>query len=608
MAASTGTSGTTLEGLLNDDSEAITLASLFVNSKLAIVSPSVAGLLGSFNFDNKEVLGITACEGGFESYSNSIIQEASNLIFSINKKEAESSVNLPEKSDQFIEKAIELRARFSKNSLQKGTSSASFEGESYENVFMRMIGVPDEKEVGQAQSKISYIDPAGGASGTVKAVTIAELTGTTQSTSPTGYSDILKERQRQSENKKFNFASIKKSQEEYDDATVGMSEVDKAKVVNFYNPNDLIKFFYLKSVPLQDSNIYNNIFDTDKIISKPFDLQSFRLINGENVKTSLLESILKIRLDKITGGSAIYSSETNEIGIAKNVGVDKITTTECFLIEKFKKILFQIGDKYSSSSISEAEEYLSTQSETEVPTSVTTEQELTAKKDKIQPILITLEALKAREDSIILLLKETSSSSNIINPDAAYSSMETQQVIIGALSGVQDVLSGPMLAVLSQKSEYLGAKITELRALIDSGKKTETDGPKSDPALPRSENSFIGICAEDFIIYILALLSINEDYLIGLLSQERRVRLTNIISNSILGPSKDPYGIIAKVNKQQSEGGYPSILDSVNALSVLVINYYRLYINYIIEDRKKTIDDKNTEAAQQIKVNIENPQ
>ena len=608
MAASTGTSGTTLEGLLNDDSEAITLASLFTNSKLAIVSPSVAGLLGSFNFDNKEVLGITACEGGFESDSDPKIQEASNLIFSINKKEAESSVNLPEKSDQFIEKAIELRARFSKNSLQVGTSSASFEGESYENVFMRMIGVPDEKEVGQAQSKISYIDPAGGASGTVKAVTIAELTGTTQSTSSTGYSDILKERQRQSENKKFNFASIKKSQEEYDDATVGMSEVDKAKVVNFYNPNDLIKFFYLKSVPLQDSNIYNNIFDTDKIISKPFDSQSFRLINGENVKTSLLESILKIRLDKITGGSAIYSSETNEIGVAKNVSVDNITTTECFLIEKFKKILFQIGDKYSSSSISEAEEYLSTQSETEVPTNGAAAQELTAKKDKIQPILITLEALKAREDSIILLLKETSSSSNIINPDAAYSSMETQQVIIGALSGVQDVLSGPMLAVLSQKSEYLGAKITELRALIDSGKKTETDGPKSDPALPRSENSFIGICAEDFIIYILALLSINEDYLIGLLSQERRVRLTNIISNSILGPSKDPYGIIDKVNKQQSEGGYPSILDSVNALSVLVINYYRLYINYIIEDRKKAIDDKNTEAAQQIKVNIENPQ
>ena len=606
MAVSTGTSGTTLEGLLNDDSEAKTLTSLFSSSKLAIVSPSVAGLLDSFSFEHKEILGIEACGGGFESESNTKIQDANNLIFSINKKEAESSVNLSIKSDQFIDKAIELRAKFSKNSLQVGTSSASFEYESYENVFMRMIGLPDEKEVGQGQSKISYMDPVGGGVGIIKVATITELTGASQSTSQTGYSGILKERQ--AINKKFDFGSIKKSQAEYDDAIVGMSPADIARVVNFYNPNDLVKFFYLKSVPLQDSNIYNYIFETEKIISKPFDSQSFRLINGERVKTSLLESILKIRLDRIIGGSAIYSSETNELGLAKNVGVDKITAIECFLIEKFKKILFQIGDKYSSSSISEEEEYLLLQSETEVSSDVTGDPDLTTKKEKIQPILNTLEALKAKEDAIILLLKDSSSLLNITNSDAAYSSMQTQQVMIEALSGVQDVLSGPMLAVLSQKSEYLGDKITELRALLDSGKKTSDDGPKNDPASPRSENSFIGICAEDFIIYILSLLSINEDYLIGLLSQDRRLRLAKLISNSILTPSKDPYGIIDRVNKKQIDGGYPSILDSVNALSVLVTNYYRLYIKYIAEDRKKAIDDKNKEAADQIKVIVENPE
>jgi hypothetical protein len=162
-----------------------------------------------------------------------------------------------------------------------------------------------------------------------------------------------------------------------------------------------------------------------------------------------------------------------------------------------------------------------------------------------------------------------------------------------------------MLAVLSQKSEYLGDKITELRALLDSSKKVETDGPKNDPAAPRSDNSFIGICAEDFIIYILSLLSINEDYLIGLLSKDRRTKLAKIISNSILTSNKDPYGIIDRVNKDQNDGGYPSVLDSVNALSVLVANYYRLYINYIIEDRKKAIDDKNTQAAINVTFSVE---
>jgi hypothetical protein len=62
--------------------------------------------------------------------------------------------------------------------------------------------------------------------------------------------------------------------------------------------------------------------------------------------------------------------------------------------------------------------------------------------------------------------------------------------------------------------------------------------------------------------------------------------MANLISGSVLNSKKDPYGIIARVNKSPKDGGFPSVSDSVNALSVLVCNFYSIYISSI----KKRMD------------------
>ena len=63
------------------------------------------------------------------------------------------------------------------------------------------------------------------------------------------------------------------------------------------------------------------------------------------------------------------------------------------------------------------------------------------------------------------------------------------------------------------------------------------------------------------------------------------------ISNSVLNSKKDPYGILARVSKSPEDGGYPSVVDSVNALALLVSKFYELYISYIV-NRKGPLESQ----------------
>ena len=66
--------------------------------------------------------------------------------------------------------------------------------------------------------------------------------------------------------------------------------------------------------------------------------------------------------------------------------------------------------------------------------------------------------------------------------------------------------------------------------------------------------------------------------------------MARVISNSSLSSKKDPYGIMGRVNKSVESGGFPSVADSVNALSLLVCKFYSLYISLIKDEQKPVIE------------------
>lgn len=639
MAATDKNTGALFEGLVSGEAEAVKLVTAFSDTKTQIVSPTVSGLLSGFrtgrsiigeciDFENNEV----ERSDGTKNDKTAVINNNSDHKESESSKEPEFITSL----SSFVEKVKEVRSSFLPFELYDGTTitSSSFnnisEIESYENAFMRMLGMPDDKDVARGtgsngaesfdtSKKIIYATPRYTDGSIIKSVTtIAEITGDSPITGDR-FADIIAERQRLPSSSSgwgryFDFGKVSvttlqnERYRESNEKKISESEGTTLNILNdialnYYDPQHLFRFYYLKSVPIQSSKIYGCISEPQKIVLKPFDTNSSSKINGIKPKTSLLESIIRLRLDRITGSPNIYSTTSNEKDPngtsptttvkAENLGEDSLTQVECFLLQKLEKVLYELAKKYINDTKSINEKEIKENSEKGVLRPPASEKKPESKTiEAYKSELSDLEILKAREDAILFLLKDTSSSSDSKNYSTAYSSLDLQEGIIRTSSGFSDALSGPLYSILSQRSQYLGKKIRELSHQLDSidpvsSSAAEATALSLNPnSEDRSSYSYLGVCSEDFIVYTMALLSLNQDYLIGLLPQTNRINMANLISGSVLNSKKDPYGIIARVNKSPKDGGFPSVSDSVNALSVLVCNFYSIYISFIKEKMK----------------------
>jgi hypothetical protein len=659
MAADDGKSGSLFEGLLIGDEDSKNLATKFADANIKIVSPTVSGFLkGIIKETSFQNLSLAGCNidylSEFQTGSSNEKDESSDAGDALIKEFAESAAT-------FVSKVSEIRAPYIPPDLGQSTSVFGIDGrsqiriESFENAFMRMLGLPSDSDLRTSQDpntsdnpiELIYFSPEKTESnGKVvrKTATLDQILGN-DNTGPI-FSHILAERRividNQSSGKRiYNFSEITDNDIEYfgikdafkkatqqAEGTASEKPGDAGQlpqeetVIGYHNPDQLFRFFYLKSVPMQDSSVYNCITDSSKIVAKPFDTISYQKINGIKPKTSLLETIIRLRLDRITGNPGIYAYDPDiETGIVvtpNNVDKDKLTEIECFLIQKLKGILYLLSKKYISEIKKKGDGYLKELNETgsvktisqssavKKPTSPEGKAQ-SADEDKVKTImseLENLEILKAKEDAILFLLKDTSSSYSAGGSNSEYSSLDIQEGIIRTASGFSDILSGPLYSILSHRSEQLGKLIKEKRQQIDSemakndagGGNTGTREPGDDGLVKnpgKKTYTYYGIRTEDFIVYILAFLLINQDYLIGLLPYENRRNLANTISNSIMSTgnkNKDPYGVVERINKSPEDGGFPSVKDSVNALSILVSSLYEEYISYIKNENLPLLD------------------
>ena len=647
MAINDDALGTLFQDILEDNEQAIELAKVFSNPNKSpqIVSPTVKGLLKSFDkgsFSNK--VKIDGCSVDYlEDFINPNItteKDADEESLAIIKEISNSA-------SSFVNKVSEIRSSYlPKNNNDyaafynaEEASSKQSTMESYENAFMRMLGMPSDGDISDENAKFIYISPASiDLKDFKKKVTnIKTVRGPSDGSPLVGdeYADILRERSKpivSNGDRKFQYSDVfitnfhynKKLKEIADklrkinDASSAETKTDEQiskdfGILSYNNPFQLFRFYYLKSIPLQDESIYGCIIEPSKIVLKPFDSNASVTVNGIKPKTSLLETIIRIRLDRISGAPGIYPGEPvdSSSGIqveALNVSADQITEVECFLIQKLRKILYLLAQKYINDTTEVGYNILKTAVETGTMPAKTPEEKNKGSDGsaegansegynsyvKYEPDLVTLEMLKAREDSILFLLKDTSSSYNLGNSAAMYSAIDLQEGAIRNASGFEDVLSGPLYSLLSFKSKYIEKIMIKKKEEIDkknAGISTDSSNDISDKSsngLKKNPNSssytYLGISSEDFIVYTIALLALNQDYLIGLLPQENRRNLANTISGSIMGGKSkrsDPYGISKRLDESPDNGGFPTVADSVNALSLIVSRIYEEYMSYV---------------------------
>jgi len=225
-----------------------------------------------------------------------------------------------------------------------GTFDASLadeigEQESYENTFMRMLGMPSTANSRLASAEdLIYISNDGKVHINASAYEIEK--------------EVLDQRNKERQNRGviinnsiYNINNltpeflntIKQAEESFDTGAVVAGDLttsaedentiaSEARITNI--DNDLFKFSYLLLPAIQDERVSSCINESDKIIASPFSPVGGRVVNGNKVRPTLLESVIRIRLDRLSGTDTFYNSpnddSSGELSITLSTGTEEI--------------------------------------------------------------------------------------------------------------------------------------------------------------------------------------------------------------------------------------------------------------------------------------------
>lgn len=416
--------------------------------------------------------------------------------------------------------------------------------ESYENTFMRMLGMPQSDELGFASG--GAIDNYSAQVGSINYIT-KDGKLTVGASFYDIENDILLQRSKLKSDRKVivnNYIyDLDKKGTELEETE---SDTEYPKLIDFEkNP---YSFCYLLFPPIQDSRFSRCINEPSKITAPLFSNPKARQINSVKIKPTLLESIIRIRIDKLSGqsyqsslkessdtliqddsfgsvdisvttgkakGEDIVEPFAENYGILESLFIVRLRSSISGLAKKFgkdrdeiiasmEKIRLKISegdsDENADGTGSISNEVASVPSENETA-------ETNPEEEKLKNQLLI-------EDSMMSLLGNNSGAIDLQKNTQRNSSVYDAHLMSG-LIGIIDVPRGRLkerLYNMKKKEDNHFRSITEpIRADINSVLGTD-----------------IGIGNLDMIIFCLALFTISEKHLLNLLSDSDYEKLKNI--------------------------------------------------------------------------------
>lgn len=487
--------------------------------------------------------------------------------------------------------------------------------ESYENTFMRLLGMPNIIRLVDGNPKGDTIDDI-----LVPDFVTGELKQVSFSTLVT---EVLDERQRVGSQRRVRVdpETIFNIGEDYagDDSTQSLQAEDWESLrqvsgitSSIYDVNagdsaitsgaffakidqlheDFLKFSYLLFPPVQDHRIATRINEPSKIVGEPFS-NSFSSINGKRVRPPLLESIIRIRLDRLSG-TRIDTQDTgfedaisslgpdapnylnsNNYGLLESIIIKRLDASVnalarlCELkIKNLKEELSKTGTiiknpKFASNASSDKKIQTDSSlnstaaqsggfegSDEESGNGKTIDQ-LNAESE-IDQRIEELTNQKNVEDAILALLS--------FEPTVGSISAIDEQINTLRNSSINDAhLSSAFLSILKAQSKHVNSKLEELQKLKKEGSSAGTI-PKGAAELSTLIGIDIGIGTLDILAYVFALFVLDEASLLGLLPKKSFEYL------------KTEYNSLLEGTATQQ-----SLTESINNLTKLVLNVYRRF-------------------------------
>jgi hypothetical protein len=350
---------------------------------------------------------------------------------------------------------------------------------------------------------------------------------------------------------------------------------------------DIWKFAYLLVPPIQDIEISKCINEPDKIVAAPFTNTRTRRVNDNKVRPTLLESVIRIRLDKISGTSSFFpgaedDSSKSGFGLEVSFGedteeaeifADDYGPIEALFILRLRSAISGLAKKLRNDTeviINEMAKCRRIPSKGVAVQGTGVEQDITApsngaaknaetleKSDGInEDTRKSLQEQKLIEDSIMFLLGDNSEVLDLQSQTQRSSSIYDSHM----MSGLIDIVDVPRKRI----NEELKS-LTEKREQNFSGP-VEQKAQEIDIIM----GTDIGIGTVDLAVFSLALFAISEESLLGLLSTAQFDRIKN-----------GEFSALIPKNFEKA-----NTAESLNEFTQLIIDGYKEFIDELSRDKR----------------------
>jgi len=450
--------------------------------------------------------------------------------------------------------------------------------ESHENAFMRILGMPESNDIGPDE-EIFVIDH----DFNLRKMKFSLMLSDNTSGSSSEGMDILDERQRSPEDRQYKLGSNEleaisksldpkpKTEETTQGQNVSQSTAEEINAVSINADHNLLKkVTYLKCLPVQDSRYLRCINEPGKIISKPFDENMIKVVNKEKVKTSFLENIIRLRLDKVSG--RIYGDDIDDdlgtktpISIYDENNINSFSVIEQLLLERLIDMISSLSLQYYyllKNIVFEAKKRKDQdKSNQTTPTNDVNQDEINSLKESLDVI-----------DAIKSILKDTSISSTIFDLTSGQISDASFQGYIRNGSGFDDEISKSIISLIESEAQIYKEALNKKLPPRPKEDSNRDPGSEAVDVIVGTTGTPIGIL--DIVVYTLALFSLNEVSLINLLNKSQKQNLAKILSEN---PNSD--------SLFSSEGfNLTSPVQSINELTIAIYFYYNLFFKNLSSD------------------------
>lgn len=368
------------------------------------------------------------------------------------------------------------------NSINEQITQDLSKQESYENAFMRMIGVPTSDQIEYGE-KIFYLNH----NGELKKESYQFIE-----------KNILDQRQQEKQKRSISFNGDVFNLSGEQICSEGENSVSLENL-----ENDFYKFVYLLIPPIIDNRFSSCINEPSKIPIAPFES---KVSNSRRTKKkpTLLESIIRIRLDKLSGIDILYSDESSvasvpeqgSYGVLESLFILRLTSAIKGLALKTlrdREELFEDFEKYNKKFNCEE---MQNSAEPDIP-------QVTGGFSKTEKEMV-LEQQKIIEDSILSLLGDNSEAIDLQYQTQRNSSIRDSHL----MSGLLGIIDAPRRRINDEYKNILQSK-------NDIG---SPEISKSREKISKTIGINLGIGSVDILAFSLALFTIPEKSLIGLLS------------------------------------------------------------------------------------------